>query len=70
MFDNNTFTGVTEISNDTRFEIYPNPAAYTITIQNSTASTEPMNMDVYNSVGQLVLATQLANVTSTVWVRI
>lgn len=69
VFDNNTFTGVTEISNDTRFEIYPNPAAYTITIQNSTASTEPMNMDVYNSVGQLVLATQLANVTSTVSVE-
>jgi hypothetical protein len=69
VFDNNTETAITEISNDSRFEIYPNPAAYTITIQNSTASTEPMNMDVYNSAGQLVLATQLANVTSTVSVE-
>ncbi|MGE0638589.1 MAG: beta strand repeat-containing protein [Bacteroidia bacterium] len=69
VFDNNTETAITEISNDNRFEIYPNPAAYTITIQNSTASTEPMNMDIYNSAGQLVLATQLANVTSTVSVE-
>jgi len=66
VFDQNTTTAIGEINNDIQFQVYPNPTADNINIQNTSASTESVNMDIYNSKGELMGNFKLTNVTSTI----
>lgn len=69
VFDNNAVTPVSEINNDVMFSVYPNPANDNLVIQNTTASTEPVNMDIYNTTGQLMGNYKLTDATTNVSVK-
>jgi len=47
--------------------VFPNPVSDLITVQSTSASsTEPVNMDIYNSIGKLVASFSLTGAISSV----
>jgi len=66
VFDQNTTTAIDDINNDIQFEVYPNPTIANINIQNTAASTEAVNMDIYNSKGELMGNYKLTDAASTI----
>lgn len=62
-------TTVVKEKGDLSFEIYPNPTVDAIIIQNPAVYTEPVTMDIYNSLGQLISSYKLTDPTSTISVR-
>jgi hypothetical protein len=66
VFDNNTSTGVKDVTDNNMFSIYPNPATTNINIQSITASATPMNIDIYNTQGQIVANYKLTDGTSNI----
>lgn len=69
VFNQGTATAIAEINTDVMFRVFPNPANDNIIVQNIAASTEPVNMDIYNSTGQLMGNYKLTDATSTVSVK-
>jgi hypothetical protein len=62
-------TGMTETSGAITFAVYPNPVTDNLIIQNTAASVEPVNMDIYNAEGQLTGNYTLTDATSTIPVK-
>jgi hypothetical protein len=66
VFGESAITSVPEISKDNSFKIYPNPVTDNIIIQNTASVTDPVNMEVFNAVGQLVIKNTLTEPTTTI----
>lgn len=66
VFNQNTVAAVQSITPDLNFEIYPNPIADNINIQNIAASTAATNMDIYSVTGQLLQSYKLTNTITNV----
>ncbi len=69
VFDPKKVTAISEISNNISFEIFPNPAADNIFIQYNAVDGESINIDIYNSVGQLIANYKLTGANSTISVK-
>lgn len=54
VFDQNTTTGVTELSLNSNFEIYPIPAVDNVSVRNITTSPGIVYVDMMNATGQLI----------------
>jgi fibronectin-binding autotransporter adhesin len=58
-------TGVSAIKEipEVQFAVYPNPASKQITVQNTSASLDVLNVDVTNVIGQVVASYKLTDTT-------
>jgi hypothetical protein len=61
VFDQNTTTAVAEVSKDVKFELFPNPASTNILVKNVSATTDVLNVDVTNMIGQVVATYRLTD---------
>ena len=57
VFDENTISSVTEVSG-VSLDIYPNPTSGTLLVRVDGGSVNPVYIEVYNAVGQLVVTKQ------------
>nr|MBP6732700.1 T9SS type A sorting domain-containing protein [Chitinophagales bacterium] len=51
---------------DIQFEVYPNPASTNLLLKNVGTSTDVMNVDVTNMIGQTVATYRLTNTDLTI----
>lgn len=54
VFDQNTATSVTDVAVDLKFSVFPNPATDYIQVRNNHATTDVVDVDVTNAIGQTV----------------
>ena len=68
VFDVNTITATDDVTGDILLKVFPNPAVDNLIIQ-SISTVDPLNMDIYNSTGQLMGQYKLTEPNSTVSVK-
>lgn len=61
VFDNNTATSIKEVSKNIQFEVFPNPASSQILVKNTNASTDALNVDITNVIGQVVASYRMTD---------
>jgi hypothetical protein len=63
VFNQNTSTNIFETTKTIEFEVYPNPASNHIIVKNNGVSTDALNVDVTNVIGQVVSSYKLTDNT-------
>jgi fibronectin-binding autotransporter adhesin len=69
VFDNHTVSATVAATDDTKFDIYPNPTNDHITIQNKAEYAEPITVEIYTSTGKLIGTYKMNDLLSTISVN-
>jgi len=69
VFGESTKMSVFEINPKSNFDIFPNPTSDYLVIKNTTAFTEPVNIDIYNSLGKLMGSYRLMGINPSLSVK-